>query len=389
MKRINVVTILLSYTIILVSSNAFAQSAEDILAQVEQNNRNTTLISYKAEYKSINPTVNDSIFNASGTVWLKKMPADSIFGAYFHIKGEEESEKFDYLYDGQNSYEIRHEDKKITIFNPHEHPNTPNNPAKARTALTPFQEPLLDYELKTTILEDHSNVFINENQSKWIITVAYPENQHGQEVTKSLEVDKNTFLIHRINQKVKWRGTTFSTQITLSNYQQDNSSIADEIYLSKSYEEYSKEEFRRETTGSMNPYENLIGKSAPAFTFTSFSGNEISLSQFKGKVVLLDFWESWCGYCIMAMPKLNKLQNRWKDTLTIIGVVTENKQPVEKLIKTNGLIYPNIFANRDIIEAYNVSARPTYVLIDQAGKIITITTGNLDPIVSNIRQLVN
>lgn len=91
----------------------------------------------------------------------------------------------------------------------------------------------------------------------------------------------------------------------------------------------------------------------------------------------------------MAMPKLNKLQRQFENNFTVIGIVTENKQPVQKLIKNNGLIYPNIYADQEVLEDYNVSARPTYVLIDQEGKINSISTGNLDAVKTKIYQLLN
>jgi thiol-disulfide isomerase/thioredoxin len=387
MKRIPVIILLLSSTFLFPLIYTFAQSTEDILARVEQNIRNTTLLSYRADYQSTNSSVNDSVVKASGTIWLKKVSSDRIFGAYFHLNGEDGIGKVDYFYDGQNSFEIRHEDKKMNIFHPHDYPNTPNNPAKARTALFPFQELLIDNELKNTILKNHSKMSLNDNKTSWIITLTYPANEYGQEVTKSLEIDKSTFQIHRIGQEVKWRGVTSVTQVSLSNYQRNDSSIADKIFMLKNYDEYSKEELNIETASTNNPYENFIGKPAPAFSFTSFSGDEVSLNQFKGKVVLLDFWECWCGHCLLAMPKLNRLQRQWKDGLTIIGIVTENKQAIETLFKKNGLIYTNIFANRDILEDYHVSGRPMYVLIDQEGIISTVTLGDLDTMDAKIHRL--
>lgn len=158
--------------------------------------------------------------------------------------------------------------------------------------------------------------------------------------------------------------------------------------MKETYKQYSQKEFTRNKTQTVDPYIELIGKAAPNFNFTSFSGIQLSLDQFKGKLILLDFWESWCGYCMLAMPKLNKLQRNYGESeLKVIGIVTENKQQIEKLIKANNLIYSNIYADKDILNAYQVSARPTYILIDQNGKIATVSTGDLEKIENKIKDL--
>lgn len=139
----------------------------------------------------------------------------------------------------------------------------------------------------------------------------------------------------------------------------------------------------------MNQPIHMLGNSAPEFTFSSFSGKEISLKKFKGKLVLLDFWETWCGYCIMAMPKLNRLQKEYEKDISVIGVTTQNKERVEKLIKESDLVYSNIYADRRLLYEYKVSNRPTYVLVDRKGKIVTVTYGDLDKIEIKIKALLN
>jgi thiol-disulfide isomerase/thioredoxin len=113
------------------------------------------------------------------------------------------------------------------------------------------------------------------------------------------------------------------------------------------------------------------------------------LKKFKGKLVLLDFWETWCGYCIMAMPKLNRLQKEYKKEVNVIGITTQNKGLVKKLIEKNDLVYSNIYADHSIITDYKISNRPTYVLIDQYGKIVTVTYGNLKKIKTKINTLLS
>lgn len=105
-------------------------------------------------------------------------------------------------------------------------------------------------------------------------------------------------------------------------------------------------------------------------------------------MVLLDFWETWCGWCIVALPKINALYSEYQDKgLKVLGITTENKKQIRKLIDKNNLLYPNIYANISILKDYEVSARPTYYLIDQTGKIALITYGDLEKIKIKIDEL--
>ena len=71
----------------------------------------------------------------------------------------------------------------------------------------------------------------------------------------------------------------------------------------------------------------------------------------------------------------------------MIGIVTENKKQIKKLIKANNLIYSNIYADKHILNDYHVSARPTYILIDQNGKIAMVSAGDLEKIENKIKYL--
>lgn len=383
--------ILIIIFVLFLTNISTAQEVEDILGQVEEKIESKSYLSFHSEYININPTVEDSLFKSSATVWLERVPSDSIFGAHFHLNGNDQGKQVEYFYDGQNSYEIRHANKKVTIFHPHKYPNNPNNPAKARTALSPFNQLLINPNFKNIILEGHLHTSLKENGNgtKWIITVSYQENDFGQKTTKTLLINKNNYLIDRINQTIKWKGTSYKTRHDFSDYNRNDNSISDKVFMSENYNEYTQEVHERDSDQSTNPHVQLIGNSAPEFRFSSFSGNEISLKKFKGKLVLLDFWETWCGYCIMAMPKLNRLQKEYKNYVNVIGITTQNKEQVEKLIQKNNLGYSNIYADRSILDEYKISNRPTYVLINQKGKIATVTYGDLEKIETKIKTLLN
>jgi TonB family protein len=117
---------------------------------------------------------------------------------------------------------------------------------------------------------------------------------------------------------------------------------------------------------------SLEGKPAPAFEVQSLDGKPYRLSELKGKVVLLEFWASWCGPCRREMPSVNNLYRDLKEKdLVVIGVdVGEDRQTVERFLKTAGISYPvALTAGTDIAHDYNVTAYPTYVAIGRDGVV--------------------
>ena len=121
-----------------------------------------------------------------------------------------------------------------------------------------------------------------------------------------------------------------------------------------------------------------IGSTAPDFTESDTSGKFISLSSFKGKYVLVDFWASWCGPCRQENPNLVKAFNRFKNqNFTVLGVSLDrpgNKEKWLKAIHNDGLAWTHVsdlnFWNSKTAALYVVRAIPQNFLLDPNGKII-------------------
>jgi peroxiredoxin len=365
---------------------------DEILKRIKDKIQRIETLSYESTYVLNNPFQGDSIFQSSGKVWLQIVPDDTIFGCRFHVEGRDKHGEYDYYYDGLRSYEIRHLKNEITIFNPYEFANTPNNPAKARTALTPFVDLLIDKNIMNTLQKNNPKKTLREdNESEgWLIFFEYPQDELGQSLTQKLFIDKSTLSIRRIEKRVLWRGMTTSINIAIENYEINNKENSALVSLTRKYEDYAKEVFKGHRTTDISPVSDLDGEEAPDFEYTSFDGEKVSLSRMKGEIILLDFWESWCGYCILVLPKINELLKEYKNKgLIIIGITTENREQIEKLIKSNQLNYINIFADKSILKKYKVTARPTYYLIDKNGIIIKTSYGDLKKIESAVKTLID
>src|SRR5579872_1269861 len=111
-------------------------------------------------------------------------------------------------------------------------------------------------------------------------------------------------------------------------------------------------------------------KYAPDFSFDATNGQHIALESLRGKVVLLDFWASWCGPCVKALPTVKKVFKQHEaDPFVVLGISGDRELlPWRTFISRNGMTWPQYWdENRRLRQTFNVTAIPTYVLIDAEG----------------------
>ncbi len=121
-----------------------------------------------------------------------------------------------------------------------------------------------------------------------------------------------------------------------------------------------------------------IGQEAPEISLPNAVGNNISLSSLKGKVVLIDFWASWCGPCRKSNPGIVKLYNKYKaQGFEVYGVsLDESKKKWINAVKKDKITYTQVIDinvwESDVALKYGIEAIPTNFLMDKTGKIVAI-----------------
>jgi len=376
--------------LILICTGCKTQSSDnkrisEILNNVEQKNKSINSISYYTSFELINQAQEDSVFRVAGKVWLQPEKKDTIFGSVFHLRGRDRGGLFDYYYDGSKSYEIRHEDKTIKIFDPYKYENNANNPAKARTALSPLVPELTDPNLSETLKENNPLVNLAVDKDYYCIDFKYPANEYGQESILNIYINKKTYAIEKIQKSSTWRGIEQKSSFEIDSLVINNPDITNNIFLQSTYSDYAVTEFERGTDQQL--VSGFIGLKAKDFIYPAIKNDSVRLMSLRGKYVLLDFWETWCGHCIFALPEIQKIQDKYQNDLVVLGITTENKPQVEKLLQNNKLTYVNIFADLQIINDYSLQGRPAYFLLDRNGTIIDHTEGNLEKIITDLKEL--
>jgi len=128
------------------------------------------------------------------------------------------------------------------------------------------------------------------------------------------------------------------------------------------------------------PAENLR-QAAPNFILSDSKGTSVRLSDYKGKVVLLDFWATWCHGCKTEIPWYMEFQNKYKDKgLWVIGVSMDDDgwKSVKPFIEENKMNYEVVIGNENLAKLYAVDALPVTLLIDRAGNIAVSHAGMVD-----------
>ncbi|RLA31720.1 MAG: TlpA family protein disulfide reductase [Gammaproteobacteria bacterium] len=116
----------------------------------------------------------------------------------------------------------------------------------------------------------------------------------------------------------------------------------------------------------------LEGQSAPDFVLKSSTGNNLRLSEYRGDVVMINFWATWCGPCRQEMPLLDDLYGRYQRVgFTLLGVnIDDDSRRAMKMIEELGVNFPVLFdESKDVSKLYAVEAMPVTVLVDREGTV--------------------
>lgn len=125
----------------------------------------------------------------------------------------------------------------------------------------------------------------------------------------------------------------------------------------------------------------LVGQQAPDFTLRSDEGDNKKLSELRGKVVMLNFWATWCGPCRQEIPKLTELKTLHEEyDFELLGInIDEDPNKALRLAKKLSVNFPILFDQaKQVSKTYSIDAMPMTILIDRDGKVRYVHRGYKD-----------
>ena len=115
------------------------------------------------------------------------------------------------------------------------------------------------------------------------------------------------------------------------------------------------------------------GRQVPDFTLMDINGKPLSLSSLRGKYVVLDFWGSWCGWCIKGFPDMKKYYEKYKGKFEILGIdCNDTEEKWKKAVEENQLPWLHVYNkkdDKDVTKIFGITGYPTKIIIDPEGKI--------------------
>jgi len=116
----------------------------------------------------------------------------------------------------------------------------------------------------------------------------------------------------------------------------------------------------------------LEGQDAPDFALKSSTGENLRLSEYRGDVVMINFWATWCGPCRQEMPLLDELYSRYQRVgFDLLGVnIDDDSDRAMQMVRELGVSFPVLFDSRkEVSKLYEVEAMPVTVLVDREGRV--------------------
>ncbi len=355
---------------LLVTTWSQAQDADKIVEQYRAAIAQIETI--HCQVAQLDTFVTGHVWDYQGELTLMRNRADSLFGFQYKASKEVGEEA---LYDGLSDFQIDHEKQTYELnTNPRDYILGSPGGQLVVAGLMYDQDPDQTPELIAT-------------DPYFVLRYTYPdlEEYDVRQREKKIFLDKNTFLPVKL----------ISRQVTLDKKQVLTRTISDVRINRPEDQQAFQKDFLTDykmivEEPDKDMHADLLQTKVKDFSLTTFTGASVSTQPRSGKLLLLDFWDVWCGPCLESMPKVQELADKYaSEGLQVVGVLMDpnSQDSAERLLTRKAISFTQVFGSPELKEYFRVYAIPQYVLVDQNGLIQQVFTGYSQKMEARIKTL--
>jgi thiol-disulfide isomerase/thioredoxin len=358
-------------------------TADEVLQKTSANLNKCSTLKYLHERDYF---TGDNHYFLKGNIFIDFNSADTVIRLKYQCK----TETNDFFYNGAESFSLSKKDKSLTVINkPAEYDMEGGSffdnslVSLRRTLPLIIADPSIKKELLDTVMNGTTYYLVNFSLVKKILKNfgGYFPISEERTFNFKLLITKNTFfpfcLLQSNNADEHTNKTTFTGIETNSQSPKEES-----WYYSTYLTEYTLAAKKKEVP--LLP----VGFEAPSFELPLFNNNKtVKSEEYKGKVMLIEFWIRNCGPCIASVPKLNSLQEKFKNKgLEIVAVNPYDGNPtISYFVNKYKPLYPIAYNGEKLAKQFGVSAFPVVFIINKKGKIV-YSGGFDDKVIADILE---
>lgn len=357
----------------LIAQDKKFESLKAILEKSRKKILSIQAASYKAFYKS-DQERDDTATIIKADVLFKKLSGVSVVQS--KIEGQwlsPDTVFFANYYDGDKEITVSPRNKQVKVF---------NRPAMLEGNIMGqlVDTILLSEEPFDGTLERMSDFKMQESkmiggEPCYVFTLYFSDNEYLTDISTTWYISKNNYLPRKYVKQAKFNGKKDIRTIQFKDLIV-NPKLPDSLFVLSPFPEGYEIEWPEDRAKEKKPKLLKPGIEAPDWMLKTTDSTKVSLSDYRGQIVIIDFWGTWCLPCLEAMPELQRIHEKYNE-VTVLGVSTNepaNAEP-EKFARNRNINYPILLDGEKIIHKYNVQSYPTFYIIDKDGKIIYRSEG--------------
>ena len=355
-------------------SSARGQTAAELITMVKASQAKLYSGNYKVH--RIDTFVTGQTRMSTGEAKIKTFPANTILGFAFWARKDGINRET--IYDGKTVFEIDHEQKEYESSSDRFKIEHSLGSPGGQMVVTDFARLDTAHVVGFTLTQDTKNYYLQ-------LRLPDISEYNVEKRTKTVTIDKQLLLPVGIRSRQETLGKVQDINYILKDIKINDPSTSYDFSTERVPSAYARKQYEPNKA-----LLSLVGKQMPAFVLPGFNNDEVNSNSFRNKVVLLDFWEVWCGPCLVSMPKVQELYKKYSSKgLGVYGMISEKDQlDVAKLMVSKRKIYfPMLQSNEELNKTFGILAVPTYILVDRNGTIRFTYEGFSDEIEKEIQKL--